>query len=393
MPNIKLLQGNEAICEGAIYAGCRFYAGYPITPSNECAEIMSRRLPTVGGVYIQMEDELASVGAIIGASLAGCKAMTATSGPGFSLMQENLGMAIMGEIPIVIVNVMRGGPSTGYPTGPSQSDVMQTRWGTHGDHPIISVAPNSVSECITKTIRAFNLAEKYRTPVIILSDEIIAHMREKVEVPKEGEIEIISNRTTEIPSENYKPFEYLNGMPPPLPPYGTGYRFHITGLNHDITGFPTNNGELIQEQELRFMRKIYNHIDDILEYETFEIEDAEVIIVSFGSSSRSAKSAVKRLRADNIKAGLLRLITVWPFPERFVRKLSKKADLFVVPEMNLGQLIFEVERCIEGKKVIGVNKINSDPITPYEIEKRVKDFISGKNTLKLEWLQEQYTEV
>jgi len=371
---IEFVEGNEACAEGAIYAGMRFYGGYPITPSSEIAEVLSKRLPEVGGVFIQMEDEIASMGAIIGASLAGVKSMTATSGPGFSLMQENIGFACIGEVPCVVVDVMRGGPSTGYPTGPSQSDVLQARWGTHGDHPIIAVAPTTVYECFTETVRAFNLAEKYRNPVIILMDEVVGHMREKVVFPEEGELEVLNRKKPDCPPELYKPFDTSKGDVPPLASYGEGYRFHITGLNHDETGFPTNNGEIIQREEIRMMRKIYNNLGDILKNEVWDVERAEIVIVGFGSSFRAARAAYMYLKGEGKKVGLVKIMTVWPFPESVIRDATLKAKLVVVPEMNLGQLIFEVERCVSsGAKVIGVNKINTEPITPKEIITKVME--------------------
>lgn len=365
--------GNYACADGALYAGLGFYAGYPITPSSEIAEYLSGVLPKRGGVFIEMEDEIASMGAIIGASLSGAKAMTATSGPGFSLMQEHIGFACIAEVPCVVVNVMRGGPSTGYPTGPSQSDVMQARWGTHGDHPIIAVAPTSVYECFTETVRAFNLAEKYRTPVIVLMDEVIGHMREKMEVPEPGEIEVINRKKPTCPPEKYKPYDSSEGDVPPLAAYGEGYRFHVTGLNHDETGFPTNDGEIIEREERRMMRKIYNNLEDIVKVEEWDCGDCEILIVAYGSTFRSAKSAYLTLKKEGIKVGLLKLMTIWPFPDKWVRDAAEKAKLIVVPEMNLGQLIFEVERVMKRDvKIVGVNRINTEPIPPSLIIETIK---------------------
>lgn len=377
---VDFMSGNDACAYGAIYAGLKFFAGYPITPSSEIAELLSRELPKRKGIFIQMEDEIASMGAIIGASLSGAKSMTATSGPGFSLKQEHIGFAVIAEVPCVIVDVQRGGPSTGFPTGPSQSDVMQARWGTHGDHPIIVVSPTSVQECFTETVRAFNLAEKYRTPVIILMDEVVGHMREKIIVPEEGEIPIINRTKPSVPPEKYKPYDESFGDVPPLAEYGTGYRFHVTGLNHDETGFPTNNGEIIQRTEMRLMRKIYGNLDDIVKVGDLYLDDApEVVIITFGCTVRSAKSAVRILREKKIKAGLLSVYTVWPSPEKEIGEATRNARLVVVPEMNLGQYIFEVERCVKsGAKVVGVNKINTEPITPLEIIECVEKHINLK---------------
>lgn len=366
----KLMQGNEACARGAIYAGCRFFAGYPITPSTEIAENLALMLPKYGGVFIEMEDEIASMGAIIGASLGGVKSMTATSGPGFSLKQENIGFACIAEVPCVIVNVMRGGPSTGFPTGPGQSDIMQARWGTHGDHPIICLTPSTVQECFTETVRAFNLAEKYRTPVIIATDEIVGHMREGIEVPEPGELEVIDREKPKCKPEEYLPYGIWSSIPevPVLAAYGDGYRFHVTGLNHKEDGFPTNDGAIIEREERRMMAKIYNHLDDIIKIEKIGTEDAEIGIFAFGSTARSAKKAMRDAREKGIKVGLIKPLTIWPFPEKDVYELASRVKAIIVPEMNLGQIILEVERASKGRcEVIGVNKINTEPITPQEI--------------------------
>ncbi len=376
-----LLSGNESCVEGALYAGLQFYAGYPITPSSEIAEGLSRKLPKYGGVMIQMEDEIASMGAIIGASLAGKKSMTATSGPGFSLKQENFGFACFNEVPCVLVNVMRGGPSTGAPTGPSQGDVMQARWGTHGDHPVVAIAPNSVPEILTETVRSFNISEKYRVPVILLLDEIIAHMRERVILPEKGELEVIDRLKPTVPPDQYKPFDISNTPMPLVPPmaaYGTGYRFHVTGLNHRTDGFPTNNGELIEKELLRIMQKMAMYKKNMLKHEEYMLDDAEIGIVAYGSTSRAAKYAVNVLRSEGIKAGMLRYITIWPFEEEAVEKLAEKVKFIVVPELNLGQLILEVERCARGKaSVYGVNRVNIEIIHPHEIIEKVKELLHG----------------
>jgi len=374
---VKLMQGNEACVEGAIAAGMRFYGGYPITPSTEIAEISAVKLPAVGGKFIQMEDEIGGIAAAIGGSLAGLKSMTATSGSGFSLKQENLGYAAIAEIPLVVVNVQRGGPSTGLPTAPAQGDVMQAKWGTHGDHPIIALSPSSVRETFDVTVRAFNLAEKYRTPVVILTDEVVGHMREKIEIPDPSEIEIIDRKKPEVDPENYLPYEVKDGeLVPPMAAFGDGYRFHVTGLTHDETGFPSNSSEIAEALLNRLMNKINANLDDILDYEEFMCDDAEIVVFSYGSTARSAKSAVKKLREEGIKVGLFRPITIWPFPEEKVYELSKKVKSIIVAEMNLGQLVLEVERVSKGNcKVSHLGKANGEVITPNEIVSRVKEVL------------------
>jgi 2-oxoglutarate ferredoxin oxidoreductase subunit alpha len=362
----KLLQGNEACAEGALYAGCRFFGGYPITPSTEIAEILSVRLPKLGGKFIQMEDEIGSIAAVTGASLAGLKSLTATSGPGFSLKQEGIGYACLTEVPCVIVNVMRGGPSTGYPTGPSQSDVMQAKWGTHGDHPVIAVTPSTVPEILTETVRAFNLAEKYRTPVLILFDEIVGHMREPVTLPEPGELEVIDRVKPTCPPEEYHPYD-TNYEVAPLAAYGEGYRFHVTGLNHKDDGFPTNDPEIIEEGNKRILRKIENNKEDILKNDEYCLDGADIAIFAYGSTARSARYAVNKAREKGIKAGLLRPLTLWPFPEKTLREVAKKVKAIIVPEMNLGQMIYEVERCAGGVEVSGINRVDGEPINPGQI--------------------------
>jgi 2-oxoglutarate ferredoxin oxidoreductase subunit alpha len=370
----KLLQGNESCAEGAIYAGSRFYAGYPITPSTEVAEIMSVRLPQLGGKFIQMEDEIASIACITGAALAGEKAMTATSGPGFSLMQEGLGYACLTEIPIVIVDVMRGGPSTGYPTGPSQSDIMQAKWGTHGDHPAIALTPAYVQEIFTETIRAFNIAEKYRTPVLVLFDEIVGHMREPVLIPEPGEIEVIDRAKPDVGPEEYFPYDDKH-LIPPLAPIGEGYRFHVTGLNHKEDGFPTNDKAMIEENNKRIIRKIDEFKEDILSNDEVCLDDAEIAIFTVGSTARSAGYAVQEARANGIKAGLLRPLTIWPFPDETVARLAKQVKAIIVPEMNLGQMVHEVRRCAEGNcEVEGIFRVDGEPINPGQIQELIRKY-------------------
>ena len=367
---VKFLQGNEACALGAVKAGLKFFGGYPITPSSEVAEVCSVELPKVGGRFVQMEDEIASIASIIGASLAGAKSMTATSGPGFSLMQEALGMAIMGEVPIVVVSVMRGGPSTGHPTGPSQGDLMQARWGTHGDHPIISIYPESVNEIYYEVIRAFNLAEKYRQPVVFLMDEILGHMKESVFVD-DKKINIVERRKIKRDQNNYEPF-YIENDIPITANYGEGYRFHITGLFHDETGFPDVSGENIQKNIDRMYRKIENNLDDIQKNEEINIEDMDVLLLSVGTQARSAKMAIKKLNEENVKAGFLRPVTLWPFPGKRIEELGKKVDNIVVVEMNKGQLADEAKKYVDKEKIVSLNKLNSELISPDEIIEKVK---------------------
>ncbi len=362
----KLLQGNEACVEGALYAGCKFFSGYPITPSTEIAEGMSFRLPKVGGKFIQMEDEIAGIAAAIGGSLAGLKSLTATSGPGFSLKQEALGYACIAEIPLVVVNVMRGGPSTGYPTGPSQADIMQAKWGTHGDHPAISVTPAYVQEILTETIRAFNLSEKYRTPVVVLYDEIVGHMREPIVIPEKGDYEVVDRAKPECSPEEYAPYDDKFQIAP-LAAFGSGYRFHVTGLNHKEDGFPTNDPKVINANNNRIMDKINDHKEDIWKNVEFMLDDADVVVFTIGSTARSAHFAVNEARKAGIKAGLLRPLTIWPFPDKAVRELSKRAKAIIVPELNLGQMVLEVERCSKGAAVEGIHRVDGEPITPAQI--------------------------
>jgi 2-oxoglutarate ferredoxin oxidoreductase subunit alpha len=365
---VQLIQGNHAAALGALAAGCRFFAGYPITPSSEIAEIMSRELPKLGGKFIQMEDEIASIAAVIGASVGGLKAMTATSGPGFSLMQENLGYAVVAEIPCVIVNVMRAGPSTGLPTSPSQGDVMQARWGTHGDHPIIALAPASVREAFDLTVTGFNFAEKYRTPVLLLMDEVVGHMREKVELPDPEAVEIVNREMPSVPPEWYEPFGSPMSDVPPLAPFGEGYRYHITGLLHDPRGFPTERLDEVQPWIERVFRKIDRNLDEIAMWEEDGVEDARTVVVAYGSVARSARQAIKIARARyGRKVGLLRLKTLWPFPEEAVERVAQNAHRIVVAEMNLGQIALEVERIAGRGKVLRVGRADGRMVTPDQI--------------------------
>jgi len=369
---VLLMQGNEAIVEGAIAAGCRFFAGYPITPASEISEKSSSRMPQIGGVFIQMEDEIASMGAVIGASLAGVKSMTATSGPGFSLMSENIGYACMAEVPCVVVNVMRGGPSTGLPTHPSQGDVMQSRWGTHGDHPIIVLAVSTVRDCFEITVLAFNLSEKYRVPVIILSDEVVAHTRETVTLPTAGEVEVVNRIKPAMPPEWYIPYEdNLMGVPP-MAAFGEGYPYHVTGLAHDVRGFPTQRPDEVTALMNRLFRKITQGFQEIQKVKPFMMDDAEVAVIAYGSVARSARQAVIEARQLGINAGLLQLITIFPFPRRFVEDVLRQCRAVLIPEMNMGQISREVKRVNQtDSRVDKLNRMDGQLITPEEIYGRL----------------------
>ena len=343
------ISGDVACAEGAISAGCRFFAGYPITPATEIAERMSLRLPQVGGVYIQMEDEIASMNAVLGASWAGTKAMTATSGPGFSLMMENLGLGVMLETPCVLVNIQRAGPSTGLPTSVGQGDMMQARWGSHGSYEIIALSPGSPQEIFDLTITAFNLSEKYRVPVLIMSDEVVGHMSEKVVMPNIAPKDLINRQRPRVRPEEYLPYKSDGGLVPPMAIAGEGYHFHVTGLTHDERGYPVMTTEAQDRLIRRLVEKIRYNKTDIIKYKETQVEDANIIVCAYGISARIAKFAVKMARDEGIQAGLLQLITVWPFAEERIRELSSQAKAFIVPEINYGQMVLEVERCAGGK--------------------------------------------
>jgi len=374
MRKAELLQGNEACVKGALAAGCRFFAGYPITPASEIAHGMAYELPRLGGVFIQMEDEIASLGAVIGASLAGAKALTATSGPGFSLMQEHIGFASITEVPCVVINAMRGGPSTGVPTHPSQGDVMQARWGAHGDHPIIVLAPSSVAECFGLTIKAFNLSEKYRTPVIVLIDEMIAHMREKVFLPSPGEIELVERPKPTEPPEWFVPYRDPGTGVPPMPSFGDGYRYHVTGLVHDERGYPTTRADEVEPFIKRLFQKISQDFDKLQWGETYYTEDSTLNIIAFGSVARAALRAVKEARARGMKVGLLKLLILFPFMRRKVTQLMENSTTILVPEMNMGQISREVKRVNQGRcRVETLNKVAYEPMTPQEILDKIEE--------------------
>ena len=362
------LNGDVACAEGAIAAGCRFFAGYPITPATEIAEHLSQRMPEFGGIYIQMEDEIASMAAIIGASYSGLKAMTATSGPGFSLMQENIGLAVMTEAPCVIVDVMRGGPSTGQPTLPGQQDVMQAKWGSHGDYGIIAMTPSSVQEMFDLTVEAFNLSEVYRVPTLLMGDEIVGHMWEKVIIPSPDKIKIQNRKKPTSRPEEYLPFKPDGDLVPPMACFGEGYRFHATGLTHNEHGYPKTSSSEVQSRLVRrLVDKVQKNADKIIRVEEVMLKDADIVVVAYGIVARAALSAIRKAREKGIKAGLLRLITLWPFPEKHVAKVAESARAIVVPEMNCGQMVREVERAAKETPVAFLSKLGEDPHTPMEI--------------------------
>jgi 2-oxoglutarate ferredoxin oxidoreductase subunit alpha len=350
LTGVHYLDGDKACAEGGLAAGCRFFAGYPITPSTEVAERISERFPFVGGIFIQMEDELASMNAILGASWAGKKSMTVTSGPGFSLMMENIGLGVMLETPCVVVNVQRGGPSTGLPTLPGQADMMQARWGSHGDYEIIALSPNSPQECFDLTITAFNLSERYRVPVFVMMDECVGHMTEKVIIPSPEEISIEQRRYTKKKPADYLPYEYGEDLVPDMVKAGDGYYFHVTGLTHDQRGYPDMTWETQEKCVHRLIDKIKKNSDDIFILEEENMKDARVVVISYGITSRVALRGIQLAEEEGMKKiGRLRLITAWPFPEKKIRELAPKIKAFVVPEMNYGQMVLEVERCAAGQ--------------------------------------------
>lgn len=375
MGKTVLMQGNEACVEGALAAGMRLYAGYPITPSTEIAELCALRLPQEGGKFIQMEDEIASIACAIGASVAGVKAMTATSGPGFSLKQENLGYACLAEIPLVVVDVQRTGPSTGMPTSPAQGDVMMARWGTHGDHPVVALCPSSVKETYELAIRSFNLSEKYRTPVILLMDEIIGHLREGVEIPDPEDIDIIDRPTVRFPDHKRLPYHLKEGqMVPKMAPFGCGQRYNITGLIHDETGFPTNSHEEADKLMQRLMHKISDNYDDIVQCEERDLEDADTAILCYGGTMRAALSAMETARAKGLKVGIFRPITLWPFPERELLALSKRVRRILVAEHNYGQIVLEAERIVKNNCELDfIGRVNGTVITPEDLLEKLEE--------------------
>jgi 2-oxoglutarate ferredoxin oxidoreductase subunit alpha len=376
---ITFVQGNEACALGAMYAGLDFYAGYPITPSTEIAETLSVMLPAAGKKFIQMEDEISSMCAIIGASLTGNKVMTATSGPGFSLKQEALGYAVMAEIPCVVVNVQRGGPSTGNPTHVSQGDVNQARWGTHGDHSIVALSASNHQDVFKMTVEAFNIAETYRTPVILLFDEVIGHMREKLIVPEEGEIPLVARlRTSLKEGVNYHPYLPREDGRLPMSDFGDVHRFNVTGLYHDMWGFPTDKPELVQELLRHLIDKIENNVHKMTFYKSYFLEDASTILISYGSAARSALSVVKQRRNRGESIGLLELNTIWPFPAELVRECTQHADLVAVVEMNVGQLTQSVKLAVGSQKRVHlINRLDGQMIIDKDI-KRILRILQGR---------------
>ena len=376
MSRVLLLQGNQAVVEGAIAAGVRFYGGYPITPSTEIAEGMAKRLPQVGGKFMQTEDELAGIGTVLGASLGGAKAMTATSGPGFSLKQEMIGMACSAEIPCVIVDVQRVGPATGQPTSPSQGDVMQTRWGTHGDHWLIVVSPSSVPECFDLTRRAVELSEKYRCPVILLMDEIVGHMRERIELPDSYEgLSVPRRKQPDTAPENYLAYADTDGsMVPAMADFGSGYRWHMTGLVHDETGFPKGTPAATKNSQDRLHMKLRNHEDDIVQVENYRTDDADVVVIAYGGAARTAYDAVDMARDEGIRAGLLRPVTIWPFADRQIQAAAKKTKCLLVHELNCGQYVREVGRAVHGIVPVDLYaKYDNEPATPEQLLEKIRE--------------------
>ena len=369
------MNGDVACAEGAISAGCTFFAGYPITPATEIAERMSERLPQVGGIYIQMEDEIASMNAVLGASWAGVKAMTATSGPGFSLMMENLGLGVMLETPCVLVNIQRAGPSTGLPTMVAQGDMMQARWGSHGSYEIIALAPSSPQEIFELTITAFNLSEKYRVPVLIMSDEAVGHMSEKVVIPQVAPEELASRRRPNVAPEQYLPYEPDEDLVPPMAIAGEGYRFHVTGLTHNERGYPEMTAEAQDRLVRRLVDKIRLNRKDIIRYEEVGVEDADVIVCAYGITTRIARHAVQQARDEGIRAGLLRLITAWPFAEERIRELAPQVKAFIVPEINYGQMVLEVERCAGKARTLLVPHMGGDVHLPQTILEAIREAV------------------
>jgi 2-oxoglutarate/2-oxoacid ferredoxin oxidoreductase subunit alpha len=374
MSRRQVLQGNIIVAKAALAAGCDFFAGYPITPSSEIAQHMSSEMPRLGRVFIQMEDEIASLGACIGASLAGKKALTATSGPGFSLMQEHLGSAVMAEVPLVLVNVMRGGPATGMPTKPAQADVMQARWGTHGDHPAIVLTPAFSDDLFYETVRAFNLAEKYWTPVILLLDEVIAKAHEDVEIPDAGSFEVFQDKPH--PIEDLNIYDRKMGDLPPRVDFFQGYPIHIDGLEHDAHGWPSFEAKTVDKMQRLRMEKIYHHLDDIIKFKEYELDDADIMIFAYGVSARSALAAVRLARQQGLKVGLFQPLTLWPFPRAAIQARMKRIKKVLTVEMNLGQMKYEVERVASDDVATPtLLRANGMPFTPAEVLDKIKELL------------------
>ena len=374
------MNGDHACAEGAIAAGCRFFGGYPITPSTEIAERLSRRMPQIGGVYIQMEDEMGSLATVLGASAAGARAMTATSGPGFSLMMENIGLAAMMELPCLVVNVQRGSPSTGLPTLPGQADVMQARWGSHGDYGVVAYAPWSPQEFFDLTVHSFNVADRYRIPVLLLADEVVGHMVERVEIPKADQIPYWERKRPTGSKKEFKPFKALgDDLVPPLAHAGEGYRVHFTGLTHDERGYPDMSADTHHALVTRLVDKINRNTGDLIRIEAYHLEGARVVVIAFGSTARSARRAVRVARERGLPVGFLRLISIWPFPDQLIRDLAQDVDAFVMAEMNLGQMIREVERHVE-QPVLGVNHAGGAMLAPEPILEAIEKVANNGST-------------
>lgn len=378
LSGVHFMNGDYACCEGAIAAGCRFFGGYPITPATEVAERMARRLPEVGGIYIQMEDELASIAAVLGASWGGAKAMTSTSGPGFSLMMENIGLGVCTETPCVICNVQRAGPSTGLPTLVAQGDMMQARWGSHGHYEIIAVSPSSPQEMFDFTIWAFNLSEEYRVPVLIMADEIVGHMNEKVVIPGEEEIKVVNRKKPTEPPDKFLPYKPGEDGVAPMATFGDGYRIHVTGLTHDERGYPVMDASAQKQMIDRIVGKIRKNKDKIIRYDSWMMDDAEVAVVAYGCCARAGKKAVRDAREKGIKAGLIKLNTVWPFPEEMIRTTAKDVKVMIMPEINYGQMVLELERSAGGRcEVKLIPHAGGGIISPAKIVEEIENSIRG----------------
>ncbi len=370
------LDGDHACSEGAIAAGCRFAAGYPITPSTEVVERLAQRFPQVGGRFLQFEDELAASIALQGGTWGGAKSLTVTSGPGFSLMMEHIGLAAITETPCVYINVQRAGPSTGLPTQPAQGDMMQARFGSHGDYRLIALCPNSPQECFDLTLEAFNLAEEYRVPVLVMLDEVVGHMTEKVVIPEAGKLRVVERRWTKKKPGEYKPFDANGGLVPDMVKAGDGYRIHVTGLTHDERGYPAMTVPAHEKMQLRLQDKILKNVDSITRFEAKDLAGAEVVVVSYGITSRVAEKAMQLAKDAGIKAGSFRLITAWPFPEKQIAELSRKVKAFVVPELNLGQMVLEIERVAAGRcRTIPVPHVGGTVHDPEQIFRKIQEAV------------------
>jgi len=365
--------GDIACAEGAISAGCRYFGGYPITPATEISEWMAVRMPEVGGAFVQYEDEIASITSALGASWAGTKAMTATSGPGASLMMEAVGLAVMTETPVVIVNIMRGGPSTGQPTRGQQGDVMQAKWGSHGDYQVIALTPASVQEMFDLTVRAFNLSEKYRVPVFVLADEVVGHMRERLVIPDEKDLTLVSRKMPTVDPSDYLPFKPDDDLVPPMALLGTKYQFYATGLTHDERGYPTDSDEVQIELITRLSEKILQHVEEIVEVERFMLDDADIAIVAYGTPSRSARRAIKDARAEGIRVGMLRLKSVWPFPEEIISELASQVKHIIIPEQNMGQVYYMLRAFGAPTPIHLMAKPAGTPQLPDEILRKIRE--------------------